>query len=301
MLASTTFLSLSIIEYSYQNILRLSIWIALFFTFSPLLTLADALNDIKAVPHIDSAGQDGYRNFLAADKHRAFAIAPGGAWSWKGGEASAKSASATALQSCQNDSDLSCVLYALDDKVVFDTRVWARLWGPYLNHAEAGAVLTGLNRGQRFYNLTFKNAAGKSISLSDLQGKVVLLHFWGSWCPPCRSEIPELQKLYQALGAASDVQLVLLQVQEDFDVSRQWARQQHLILPLFDSGVKSKAMGSLTLADGKQINDRDIAPAFPTTYILDKHGVVVFSNIGPVARWPQYLPQLRDVAARSGK
>jgi hypothetical protein len=89
-------------------------------------------------------------------------------------------------------------------------------------------------------------------------------------------------------------------VQEDFDVSREWARQQHLKLPLFDSTVKSKSMGSLILADGKKINDRDIAPAFPTTYILDKHGIVVFSNIGPVSRWPQYLPLLRDVAERSG-
>ena len=60
-------------------------------------------------------------------------------------------------------------------------------------------------------------------------------------------------------------------------------------------------MDSLTLADGRKIQDRDIAAAFPTTYILDKHGIVVFSNIGPVSRWPQYLPLLRDVAARSGQ
>jgi len=74
-----------------------------------------------------------------------------------------------------------------------------------------------------------------------------------------------------------------------------------LNLPLFDSGVKGKGADTLTLADGKKIRDRDIAPAFPTTYILDKHGIVVFSNIGPVSHWSQYLPLLRDVAARSGR
>jgi len=76
---------------------------------------------------------------------------------------------------------------------------------------------------------------------------------------------------------------------------------QHLKLPLFDSGIRAKGMDMLSLANGMKIRDRDIAPAFPATYILDKHGVVVFSNIGPVARWPQYLPLLRDVAAGSGK
>lgn len=282
-------------------ILRPAIWAAILFAFSPLLVLAAALNDVKVVPHLDSAGQDGYREFLATGKHRAFAIAPGGAWSWKGGEASAESATGDALQSCQDDSGLQCVIYALDDKVVFDNQAWSRLWGPYLNRAQASQANTGLNRGERFYNLAFKSAAGNPMTLADLQGKVVLLHFWGSWCPPCRSEIPELQQLHRVLGTSSDIQMVLLQVQEGFDLSRQWTRQQRLNLPLFDSGVNSKAMDMLSLADGKKIHDRDIAPAFPTTYILDKHGIVVFSNIGPVARWPQYLPLLRDVAARSGK
>ena len=274
---------------------------AIFFTFFPLVSVAAGLQDIEAVPHLDSAGQEGYRDFLTFDKHRAFAIAPGGAWSWKGGEATAESASQHALSACQDDSGQSCILYAVDDRVVFNEKSWARLWGPYLNRAEASAARVGLNRGERFHNLTFRSATGKSMTLSDMQGKVVLLHFWGSWCSPCRSEMPELQKLYQKLGASPDIRMVLLQVREDYGQSSQWARQQHLKLPLYDSGMKSKAMSSLTLADGKKIQDRDIAPAFPTTYILDKHGVVVFSNIGPVARWPQYLPLLRDVAERSGK
>jgi thiol-disulfide isomerase/thioredoxin len=280
---------------------RLAAWAAVLIALFPAIALAAALNDVKAVPHLDSAGQDGYREFLTAGKHRAFAIAPGGVWSWKGGEISAESASGDALQFCQENSGQTCIVYALDDQVVFDSQAWTRLWRPYLNRVQASQAPIGQNRGERFYNLAFKSTTGKTLTLSDLQGKVVLLHFWGSWCPPCRSEIPELQKLYHALGASSDIQMVLLQVREDFDVSRQWARQQHLKLPLYDSGVKSKVMGSLTFAEGKRINDREIAPAFPTTYILDKHGIVVFSNIGPVSRWPQYLPLLSDVAEQSGK
>jgi thiol-disulfide isomerase/thioredoxin len=275
--------------------------VAILLTLSPLASHAAALNDVVAVPHLDRAGQEGYRDFIAFDKHRAFAIAPGGAWSWKGGEASPGAAEQNALQACQDESEQTCVLYAVDDRVVFDKQAWSRLWGPYLNHADASRSRIGSQRGERFYNLAFKNSAGKRITLGDLKGKVVLLHFWGSWCSPCRSEIPELQKLHRALGRSSDIQMVLLQVREDAAQSRRWTRQQHLKLPFYDSGVKSKAMDWLMLADGNKIHDRDIAAVFPTTYVLDKHGIVVFSNIGPVARWSQYLPFLRDVVARSGK
>lgn len=276
-------------------------WAALVFAVSPPIAAASDLEDANAIPHIDSAGQESYRDFLIFDKHRAFAIAPGGTWAWKGSEPTAESAARNTLQTCREESGLTCVLYALDDKVVFDAQAWSRLWGPYLNLSQAELAPVGLKRGERFYNLAFRNTSGKPLVLSDLRGKVVLLHFWGSWCHPCRNEMPELQQLHKALGNAPDIRMVLLQVQEDFDLSLRWAKQQHLNLPLHDSGVQGKTMSSLSLADGQKMLDRDIAPAFPTTYILDKHGIVVFSNIGPVSRWSQYLPLLRDVAARSGK
>jgi thiol-disulfide isomerase/thioredoxin len=189
----------------------------------------------------------------------------------------------------------------VNDQLVFDAKTWARLWGPYQNRTEASQAHIGTERGKRFYNLSFRSLSGKPMTLSDLQGKVVLLHLWGSWCPSCRREMPELQQLYQALGTSSNVQMVLLQVRENFPTARQWTRQQHLNLPFFDSGVKDGTVDSLTLAGGNAIPDRNIAAVFPTTYVLDRNGIVVFSHIGPVSRWSQYLPLLRDVAARSGK
>jgi thiol-disulfide isomerase/thioredoxin len=268
---------------------------------SPRIVFAATINDVGAIPHLDSAGQEGYKDFLSFDKHRAFAIAPGGGWAWKGSEPTAESAAQNTLRTCREDSGLACVLYALDDKVVFDAQAWSMLWGPYLNLAQANRAPIGLKRSERFYNLAFTNASGKQMKLADLHGKVVVLHFWGSWCPPCRSEMPELQQLQKSLGKNADIQMVLLQVQEDFDRSKQWVNRQKMKLPLYDSGAKSKEADLLTLSDGKTMRDREIAPGFPTTYILDKHGIVVFSNIGPVIHWSQYLPLLRDVAARSGK
>lgn len=274
--------------------------LSIFAFFSQAVPAAD-LNDIDAIPHLDAAGKDGYRAFLAAGRHRAFAVAPGGTWTWSGGGSSAESATEDALQTCEFDSGQRCTLYALDERVVFDSRAWAGLWGPYLGRTEANRARTGLKRGERFYDLAFRDSTGKAMKLSDLQGKVVVLHFWGSWCPPCRREMPELQQLQRALGKTSDIRMVMLQVREDFATARKWIRQQHLQVPLYDSGVSRKTSDSLPLADGKAIHDRYIAEVFPTTYILDKHGIVVFSNIGPISRWTEYLPLLRDVAAHSGK
>jgi hypothetical protein len=57
----------------------------------------------------------------------------------------------------------------------------------------------------------------------------------------------------------------------------------------------------LRLADGGWIEDRRIARSFPTTYVLDRHGIVVFSHTGAASRWLDYAPLLKDAAAKSGK
>jgi thiol-disulfide isomerase/thioredoxin len=277
------------------------IFAAIIFAFQASACLAAALNDIDAVPHLESAGKQGYREFLAAGKHRAFAIAPGGVWFWKAGEESAESAAENALQACLEERGISCTLYAVDDRIVFDEKAWLKLWGPYQTKAMAARAYTGKERGDRFYNLTFRNASGKLMKLSELKGKVVLLHFWGSWCPSCLREMPELQQLHRALGASPDIQMVLLQVREKFATGRQWAQTKNLDLPLHDSAVTGSALDMMKSADGKSIHDRDIATAFPTSYVIDKHGIVVFSHVGPVSGWLQYLQLLRDVAERSGK
>ncbi|MBZ0106850.1 MAG: TlpA family protein disulfide reductase [Sulfuricella denitrificans] len=263
--------------------------------------LAAGLNDVNAVPHLNNAGREGYQDFLRAGTHRAFAIAPGGAWSWKSGEVTADMASDGALQTCQNSTRQTCVLYALDDQVVFNAKDWNTLWRPYRNRAEAAKSGTGSARGERFFDLAIKSPAGKAMKLSDLRGKVLLVHFWGTWCPPCRNEMPELEKLHKALGSSSDIQLVLLQMREDYGTASLWADAQGFRLPLFDSGVVDAGSDTLTLAGGKHIRDRELARVFPTTYVLDKHGMVVFSHVGPVSGWLQYLPFLRDTAASSGK
>ncbi len=263
--------------------------------------LAATLTDIDAIPHLDERGRDGYRHFLATLPPRAFAIAPGGAWGYSTETSSADLAEQEALANCQAQTRQPCQIYAADETVVFNQALWERSWGPYLDANEAARAAIGTDKGELFYDLAFHTAEAQPIKLSDLRGQVVVLHFWGSWCAPCLRELPDLSRLASLLEAEKGIRFVLLQVREDFASARAWADRVAPDLPLYDSGAQADADSDLVLANGQHIADRLFARVFPTTYILDKHGIVVFTNVGPVAHWEEYRPFLLDVAAGSGR
>lgn len=268
----------------------------------PVHAAAPKAADAQAIPHVGEAARATYvSEFLQADTHRAFVIAPGGAWGWASEQVSQETALAVALEACGKHSETPCVPYAVNDRVVFDAQAWPTLWGPYKVRNDATKAPTGKKRGMRFPNLAFADSRGKPVKLADLRGKTVVVHFWGSWCTPCKRELPDLQKLVAQMKGQGDVAFVLLAVRESTADAQRWLTGQKLDLPLYDSGLKGPEDENLKLADGGQIRDRELAMVFPTTYVLDKHGVVAFSHTGPVENWLQYVPFLRDVAAKSGK
>jgi peroxiredoxin len=261
-----------------------------------MLVIAGALNAAPVVPpHLGPPGQDEFREFVEAPDHRAFAIAPGGAWGWVSGEASAREAEEKALAICQGQTEQRCVSYAVNDRTVFDSANWSKLWRPYASANQAKRAKVGRERGQRMHDLAFTTAQGKPGRLSGLRGKVVVLHFWGAWCPPCRREMPDLQKTYERLAKRGDFAFVILQSREKFEVSRQWSEKQGITLPLADSGSTGDEDANFRLADGTKIRDREIANRFPTTYVIDRRGVVVFSHVGPIPDWSQYESFLVDL------
>jgi thiol-disulfide isomerase/thioredoxin len=252
-----------------------------------------------SAPHLDAQGQDAYRGFLAAEAPRAFAIAPGGAHAWSAEAVSEEAAEEQALEACRRHSEQSCVLFAVNDHRVFDARRWASLWGPYPDAAASARAPVGMKRGMRFPDLALTDAAGKKMRLSDLSGHVLVLHFWGSWCPHCRQEMPDLQRLAKKVRQEK-VAFVLVQVREDVAKARAWLQQQRISMPLYDSGARGARDAALPLAGGGTVADREIARAFPSTYILGRHGVVLFSHTGPIPDWSQYADFIRH-AAREGE
>lgn len=262
---------------------------------------ADPVGDARAVPHLSERGRASYLQFLAAEPHRAFAIAPGGGWAWRAGLDSGEAALAAALAACRQHTEQRCVPYAVDNRVVFDAAAWRTLWRPYATAAAAKRLPEGTRRGERFPDLAWRTPGGAAGRLADLRGKVVVLHFWGSWCPPCLREMPELAKLHAALEDVPDIRFVLVPVREPFQRAKDWAARKGIRLPLYDPGLRSEDDAELPLAGGGRLPDRQVARMFPTTYVLDRHGVVLFSHVGETLRWPEYAPFLEDAAAHSGR
>lgn len=266
--------------------------------FRPLLFLFPILASAAppaAVPHLDSRGHAAYQSFLDAATPRAFAIAPGGAYAWAAGAVSEDAAETQALESCRRHGEQTCVLFAVNGQQVFDGKRWPTLWGPYPDAAASVRAAVGMKRGMRFPDLALTDAAGKKLRLSDLDGRVRVLHFWGSWCPHCRHEMPGFQRLAKQLKKEK-IAFALIQVREDAATARAWLRRQKHDLPTYDSGVSGPRDSALSLAEGGTLADREIARAFPATYILGRHGVVLFSHTGPVSDWSQYAAFLRHAS-----
>lgn len=253
----------------------------------------------RTIPHVNDRARQGYREYLQAEMHRAYAIAPGGVWTWKSGFDSPDEAIEAAVGACQVHTEQNCVPYAVNDEVVFDARRWIALWGPYRTAAEAARAPEGRGRGERFPDLLFTDAGGRPVALSNLRGKVVLVHLWGTWCPSCVHEMPQFEELVMALRDVPDVVFVFSQVREPYDVARGWLQQQGVRVPLYDSGSHQPQDNRLKLKGGGTLADRAVAPVFPMTYVLDRHGLVVFSLRGSASDWLEYTEFLRDVAARS--
>ena len=62
------------------------------------------------------------------------------------------------------------------------------------------SVPIGIQMGQRAPDFTLKTITGESFKLSEQRGKPVFLNFWATWCGPCRVEMPDMEKLQQAMG-----------------------------------------------------------------------------------------------------
>jgi thiol-disulfide isomerase/thioredoxin len=106
-----------------------------------------------------------------------------------------------------------------------------------------------------------KDLEGKDIRLSDHKGKVVLIDFWATWCPPCRKGIPELVEMQKKYGADKLIVLGINVDQGDADKVREFARDYQINYPvLFYTPDVISAYGGIE--------------AIPTTFIVDKQGQV---------------------------
>jgi thiol-disulfide isomerase/thioredoxin len=161
---------------------------------------------------------------------------------------------------CSNDTELRSALMIRNFYLSTVLAVAGILWfaGPLY---QARAAATAAPEWQ------LNDPDGKAVKLSDFKGKVVILDFWATWCPPCRAEIPgfiSLQKQYAAQG------LTVVGVSLDTDGAS-----------VVKSFMKRVGMNyPVVIGDEKIASNYGGITAIPTTFVLDRNGNIVTSHQG---------------------
>lgn len=118
-------------------------------------------------------------------------------------------------------------------------------------------------------DFTLSDLSGKQVQLSSLKGKVVLVNFWATWCPPCREEIPSMVKLNQVMQG-KNFQMLAISIDEGGKQAvQEFFRQNGVTLP------------ALLDTDGS-VSRRYGTTGVPETFIVDGKGMIRKKVIGGV-------------------
>jgi len=113
--------------------------------------------------------------------------------------------------------------------------------------------------------------SGKPQQLSDLRGKVVVLNFWASWCPPCKEETPALNRLERYI--ASRNALVLgVSADEDAGAYESFLRSEGVVFPTYRDPSTKGNSSPIALDYGTS--------TYPETYVIDRRGKIARKFIG---------------------
>jgi peroxiredoxin len=133
------------------------------------------------------------------------------------------------------------------------------------------ASVSGEAKGHMAPDFTLKDISGKTVKLSDYKGKAVVLNFWATWCPPCKTEIPwfeDLAEKYRAQGL--EVLGVAMDDASDKDIAS-FAQEMKMNYPvLLGKEETSSLYGGVDM--------------LPTTFYIDRNGKITDHVLGLVSR-----------------
>ena len=135
-------------------------------------------------------------------------------------------------------------------------------------------------------DFTLKGEDGNTYRLKDYRGKVVILNFWATWCPPCREEMPSMERAWRQIKDKGIVMLGI-NVGEDADTIFEFTGQYSMTFPL-PMDINGEVV--------KQYPIRGL----PTTYIIDPAGMATHRAVGS-REWdaPEILQQLEELKTKS--
>ena len=123
--------------------------------------------------------------------------------------------------------------------------------------------------GQPAPDFTLKTLDGSTITLSKLQGQSVLINFWASWCTPCRAEMPEIVRVYEAHKADGLVVLAInMTFQDSLPEAQAFTKKFHMPFPVLldDTGAVAR--------------DAYRVPVLPMSFFVDRKGIIAHRQIG---------------------
>lgn len=115
---------------------------------------------------------------------------------------------------------------------------------------------------------------GEELTLSELQGKVVLIDFWATWCPPCRKGVPDLVELQNEYD-----QLVVIGISLDA-ISRGGATEKDVVPFMKEFGINYPVVKG----DMNVTQQYGGIQSIPTSFVIDRRGFVVSRHIGLVSK-----------------
>ncbi|MDQ3539410.1 MAG: TlpA family protein disulfide reductase [Chloroflexota bacterium] len=120
--------------------------------------------------------------------------------------------------------------------------------------------------------VTLRADNGQPVSLAGFRGQPVWLNFWGSWCPPCRSEFPEMQAAYAEVLQPNGVALLAISLDESPAAAMAFARRNDGTFPILSDPDRSDTGAGYPIAN------------FPTHILIDREGIVRDVILSPIDR-----------------
>lgn len=124
--------------------------------------------------------------------------------------------------------------------------------------------------GQRAPNFTLTTFDGEQISLDSLQGKVVMINFWASWCKPCEQEAPDLESAWRYYQPGGEVIFLGIDYVDTETPAREYLEKFDITYP---NGPDL----------GTRISQDYRTTGVPETYIIDKQGILRYIKLSPIS------------------
>jgi len=130
--------------------------------------------------------------------------------------------------------------------------------------------------------ITLTDLSAKFVSLKDYSNKIILVNNWATWCPPCKAEMPTLQRYYQAHGEQGLV-IVAIESGESIDEVSNFVQEYSLTFPVWID-IKGLAL--------EEFKNWDL----PSSYVIDRTGTIRLTWTGPISMdmLEEYVTPLLD-------